>query len=87
MLPGNILLRWIPPYLLVGLSILTFGALLCGMSAMETYGAMIALRILIGCAQSLVQGIGIYSSLWYTRTEVATRGGAFSVSRGSVVLC
>ena len=78
MLPGNIFLRWIPPNFLVGGAIISFGTFLCGMSAAETYGTVLATRILIGFAQSFVQGIGMYSSLWYTRTELAFRGGALN---------
>lgn len=74
MLPANIFLRWIRPYLLVGGAIVCFGTLLCGMSAAQTYGAVLATRILIGAAQAFVQGIGMYSSLWYTRRELAIRG-------------
>lgn len=52
-----------------------FGIFLTGMSAAQTYGTVLATRILIGAAQAFVQGIGMYSSLWYTRTELAIRGG------------
>lgn len=77
MLPANIFLRWIRPYLLVGGAIVCFGTLLCGMSAAQTYGAVLATRILIGAAQAFVQGIGMYSSLWYTRRELAIRGSLY----------
>jgi MFS family permease len=75
MLPGNVLLRSAPPWLLIGGAVVTFGVLLCGMSAAPNYQTVLALRILIGLAQALVQGIGLYSSLWYKRNELATRGG------------
>lgn len=52
-----------------------FGALLCGMSAAQNYHTVLALRILIGSAQAFIQGLGLYTSLWYKRDEVATRGG------------
>lgn len=74
MLPANVFLRWVRPYYLVGGAIVCFGTLVCGMSAAETYGALLATRILIGAAQAFVQGIGMYSSLWYTRRELAIRG-------------
>jgi MFS family permease len=75
MFPGNVLLRWSPPWLLIGVAIIIFGMLLCVMSAAHNYQTVLALRILIGLAQAMVQGIGMYSSLWYKRNELATRGG------------
>ncbi|OIW32824.1 MFS general substrate transporter [Coniochaeta ligniaria NRRL 30616] len=77
MLPANIFLRWIRPYYLVGGAIVCFGTFLCGMSAAHTYGAVLGTRILIGAAQAFVQGIGMYSSLWYTRRELAIRGSLY----------
>ena len=43
----------------------------------KSYGAVLGLRMLVGVAQAFVQGLGIYASLWYLRTEVAFRGGEF----------
>jgi predicted MFS family arabinose efflux permease len=75
MLPGNVLLRSVPPWLLIGGAIVTFGTFLCCMAAAPNYQTVLALRIMIGLAQALVQGIGLYASLWYRRNELATRGG------------
>ncbi|KEF59000.1 uncharacterized protein A1O9_03843 [Exophiala aquamarina CBS 119918] len=44
------------------------------MSAAQNFGTALSLRILLGSAQSFVQGISLYSSLWYKRDEIATRG-------------
>ncbi|KIX00717.1 uncharacterized protein Z518_09782 [Rhinocladiella mackenziei CBS 650.93] len=77
MLPGNIFLRWISPYFVFGCGIISFGAFLCGMSGAQSYGTVLAMRIMIRVAQAFVQGIGMYSALWYTRTEVATRGALY----------
>ncbi len=48
MLPGNILLRKITPHFLLGGTVITFGVLLCDMSAAPNYQIVLALRILIG---------------------------------------
>ncbi|KAH8890617.1 retrograde regulation protein 2 [Thozetella sp. PMI_491] len=77
MLPANIILRSFPPYLIVGGAIVAFGTFLCCMAAATNYGTVLGLRMLIGVGQSFVQGIGMYSSLWYTRTELATRGAIY----------
>jgi hypothetical protein len=75
MLPGNIFLRTLRPHRQLGAAVLIFGALLCGMSAAKNYQTVLALRILIGAAQAFIQGLGLYTSVWYKRDEVATRGG------------
>ncbi|CAK7205473.1 hypothetical protein SEUCBS139899_008248 [Sporothrix eucalyptigena] len=77
MLPGNVFLRTVPPNYLIGVSIVVFGTILCGMSAAQSYGAVLATRILIGAAQAMVQGTGLYASLWYKRNEAATRGAIY----------
>jgi len=75
MLPGNTLLRKLTPHILLGGTVITFGVLLCGMSAAPNYQAVLALRILIGSSQAFIQGVGLYNSLWYRRDEIATRSG------------
>lgn len=75
MLPGNIFLRSMAPNYLIGVSIIVFGTIVCSMSAIHSYGAILATRILVGLAQAMVQGTGVYASLWYKRNEMATRGG------------
>lgn len=77
MLPGNILLGRVTPHILLGGIIITFGVLLCGMSAAPNYQTVLALRILIGSSQAFIQGVGLYNSLWYRRDEVATPAGLF----------
>lgn len=64
MLPGNVLLRYMTPHVQIGIAIVTFGTLLCGMSAAQNTATVLALRILIGSAQAFIQGIGLYTSLW-----------------------
>ncbi|KAF3923993.1 hypothetical protein ABW21_db0203285 [Orbilia brochopaga] len=77
MIPGNIILRTVEPYLVFGIAIIFFGMFLCAMSAARSYGAVLALRILIGTGQAFVQGIGMYQSLWYKRRELAFRGACY----------
>ena len=77
MLPGNILLRYISPNKMIGGSVLAFGAIVCGMAGSQNYQTLLALRILVGFAQAFIQGLSIYTSLWFKRNEIATVGGAF----------
>ena len=74
MLPGNLGLRVLPPNYILGGTALLFGTFLTVMSSAHTYGTAIAMRILIGAAQAFIQGLGLYTSMWYKRDEVATRG-------------
>jgi MFS family permease len=51
------------------------------MSEANNYATIVATRILIGAAQSFTQNSGIYNSFWYTRREIATRGGESNPSQ------
>ena len=75
MLPGNILIRKILPHYQLGGTALLFGAFVLAMSAAQNYATIAGLRVLVGASQALIQGISIYTSLWYKRDEVGTRGG------------
>jgi MFS family permease len=75
MLPGNILLRYISPNKMIGESVVSFGAIVCGMSGAQNYQTLLALRILVGFAQAFIQGVSVYTSLWFKRDEIATVGG------------
>ena len=75
MLPGNVLLRFTGPHRQLGGSVVFFGVLVCCLAAARGYQAVLALRIFIGCGQALIQGLGLYVSLWYRRDELATRSG------------
>ena len=77
MLPANILLRYIPPNLQLGGSVLIFGAIVTGLGGAQNYATVLALRILIGTSQSFIQGLSLYTSLWFTRDEVAGIAGEF----------
>lgn len=60
---------------MIGLAVVVFGVLVLCLSAAKSYGAVLCLRILIGCFQCWVQAIGLYTPYWYQRNEVATRAG------------
>ncbi|KAF3934705.1 hypothetical protein ABW20_dc0105747 [Dactylellina cionopaga] len=77
MIPGNIILRNVEPYLIFGFAIVSFGSFLCGMGAAKNYATILVLRIFIGGAQAFVQGIGLSLSLWYKRKEIAFRASLF----------
>ena len=60
---------------MIGGSVLLFGAIVCGMSGAQNYQTLLALRILVGFAQAFIQGLSVYTSLWFKRNEIATVGG------------
>jgi hypothetical protein len=49
--------------------------MICCLSVAKSSGAVLGIRILVGCFQAFIQGIGVYQSFWYKRDEVATRAG------------
>ena len=75
MLPGNVLLGTFRPNRQLGGTALAFGALLVAMSAAQNYETVLSLRVLIGATQAFMQGLSVYTTLWYKRDEIATRGG------------
>jgi hypothetical protein len=75
MTPANILIRYIPPPYILGGTCVVFGALVTGCGGASNYATVLALRILIGCAQSFILGSSIYGSLWFRRDELASVGG------------
>ncbi|EPS45768.1 hypothetical protein H072_137 [Dactylellina haptotyla CBS 200.50] len=77
MIPANIILRTIEPYIIFGAAIISFGTFLCGMSAAKNFATVLVLRMLIGAGQAFVQGIGMSTSLWYKRREIALRGAIY----------
>jgi 4-hydroxybenzoate polyprenyltransferase len=75
MFPANTLVRLIQPQRMIGSAVVIFGVLIICLSAAKSYGAVLAIRILVGCFQCTVQTIGLYTPFWYQRNEVATRAG------------
>lgn len=75
MLPANIIQRKFSPHYIVGTSCTIFGLSVACMAAARNYGAMLGLRILVGFAQSFIQGMTVYLSLWFRRDEIASIAG------------
>ena len=75
MLPGNIVLRWIPPNFVIGGCAIIFGALVCGLGGAKNYATVLGIRILIGFSQAFIQGLTVYTPLWFKRDEVASIAG------------
>ncbi|KAK5381971.1 hypothetical protein LTR20_007951 [Exophiala xenobiotica] len=75
--PANLTSRIFRPNRSVGGAAICFGAILCGMAEARNYATVLALRIMLGCAQAYVQFLTVYISLWYKRDEVAFRTGIF----------
>ena len=75
MLPANILLRKISPHMLIGGTVVVFGAFVCAVGGAQNYSTVLALRILTGCAQSFVNGFTIYATVWFQRDELASIAG------------
>jgi hypothetical protein len=76
MFPANIILKIVAPNIVVGAAAITFGALVCGLGGAANYATLIALRLLIGCSQSFIQGM----------TIVSTAGNDFTRSQASIAL-
>ncbi|KIY00304.1 uncharacterized protein Z520_03989 [Fonsecaea multimorphosa CBS 102226] len=79
MFPGNVGLRlpWMTAPALIGGGVLTFGAFCAGIGGAQNYATVLVLRVLIGCAQAFIQGLGLYLSFWYKRNELASRSAVF----------
>lgn len=77
MLPGNICLRYVYPPILLGGCVFVFGAFCASLGGSKNYATLLALRVLVGSSQAFIQGLGLYSSFWYRRNELATRSGMF----------
>ena len=55
-------------------AMLTWGVVTTCSVAVQSYGSMMALRVLIGCAEAMIQGAVFYLSFWYKYDELAFRG-------------
>lgn len=77
LLPANFMSRYFRPNRTLGVAVVSFGIVLCGMGAAKNYASILALRILLGATQAYVQFLTVYISLWYKRDEVAWRTGNY----------
>lgn len=81
MFPANIILKAFPPRFIIGGACVIFGSLVAGLGGAQNYATLIAIRILVGCSQSMIQGLTIYGSLWFRRNEMATVGSTLQCFR------
>ncbi|GAD96988.1 pantothenate transporter, putative [Paecilomyces variotii No. 5] len=76
-LPGTLLLKQIgPPRQFAGAMIM-WGMFTAVTVAIHNKAQLLALRLLIGAAESFIQGGVFYLSFWYQYGELATRGAIF----------
>ncbi|KJR87772.1 Major Facilitator Superfamily protein [Sporothrix schenckii 1099-18] len=77
-LPSNILLKWLGAANWLSFLSLSFGLLSVGTGLIHSYGALVVLRILLGCMEAgLFPGIIYLISAWYRRFEVQKRIAVF----------
>jgi hypothetical protein len=74
-LPAVLSLRIFRPPHVLGVAVMLFGVFATCLSAAKSYGAVLAIRLLIGLSEAWVQTGWVYLSLWYKRDEIATRSG------------
>ncbi|KAI0383994.1 putative pantothenate transporter [Hypomontagnella monticulosa] len=77
-LPGTLLIKKIHPNRQFSGAMITWGFLTAMTVLATNSGALLALRFLIGAAESFVQGGIFYLSFWYQYSEYATRGAIVS---------
>jgi MFS family permease len=58
-----------------GIGVLIFGAAGIGTAYATTYGQILALRLVLGAGEAVVQTSFVFLSLWYTRRELTSRAG------------
>jgi hypothetical protein len=76
-LPCCLALLYIRPSLHFGVATVIFGMLATLIAAVHSYGALIAIRFLLGLSEAFVQAAFIFVSLWYQRDELALRVAIF----------
>ncbi|OCK99096.1 MFS general substrate transporter [Cenococcum geophilum 1.58] len=77
MLPSNLAMRVISPPKMIGTAIIFFGICTLCLAATKKYAAILVLRVLNGSGQAFVQVAFLYFSIWYKRSEVATRAAMY----------
>jgi len=87
--PANLMLKKLAPRIWLSLIVTLFGITMIGMGLIQTFGGLIAMRVLLGVFESgLFPGAAYLLSLWYPRSllqfriaiffSAATVAGAFS---------
>ncbi|KAH8699107.1 major facilitator superfamily domain-containing protein [Talaromyces proteolyticus] len=77
MLPVNLTLRKLKANRSIGTAVIFFGVVMCSLSVAKSFSAVMGLRFLLGVGQSFIQGLTIYTSLWYQRDELGTRSAIY----------
>lgn len=75
--PGVYSLRKVGPPILLGAAVTTWGVMITLLMLTKNWGQAAGIRICIGFAEGISHAGPLYLSLWYTRRELATRGGIF----------
>jgi hypothetical protein len=87
MLPVNLSLRRLKANRSIGIAVVLFGVVMCSLSVAKSFSAVMGLRFLLGAGQSFIQGLTIYTSLWYRRDELGTRSGKLLISTSLALKC
>ncbi|KAE8377509.1 major facilitator superfamily domain-containing protein [Aspergillus bertholletiae] len=75
-IPQAILLQKFPITKVLGANVFLWGVILCCSSAVQNFGGMIALRVLLGMLEAVIApSLTMYTSMWYTRAESTPRYG------------
>ncbi|KAJ1959157.1 hypothetical protein GGI12_004482 [Dipsacomyces acuminosporus] len=77
-IPANLLLKRFSGKVFIPLIVLSWSVILLCMAAARSYASLLALRLLMGAAESgFVPGFIYYSTFWYTKKEQAPRLAIF----------
>ncbi|KAI5449863.1 hypothetical protein NCC49_003979 [Naganishia albida] len=73
-IPANLFTKWLGPGKAIPLYTMSFGILSIACGFVNTFGAALAVRFLLGVAEAgMLPGIAYYLSRWYTKDELAFR--------------
>ncbi|RDW59814.1 hypothetical protein BP6252_12901 [Coleophoma cylindrospora] len=76
--PSNMILSRSKPSLFLPGIMVTWGALSAAMAAVQSYGALLAFRFILGCIESgFFPGVLFVMSCWYTTAEIGKRFAIF----------
>ncbi|OKL55471.1 hypothetical protein UA08_09207 [Talaromyces atroroseus] len=76
-LPAALILRYLPPPVVFGFSVVLFGVISCSVAAVHSYGVLMFLRVFLGLFEAVVQTGNLYLAHWYYPNEVGTRSAFF----------
>ncbi|KAI9276867.1 major facilitator superfamily domain-containing protein [Phascolomyces articulosus] len=77
-IPSNLMLKKVGPNIWLPLVMVSFGIVMACMAAVHNGAGLLASRFFLGITEAgLFPGVIFYLSLWYTRTEQATRISIF----------